>query len=113
MAAVVEDIIERRLKVLTVERDELDPPVNNWDDVVDLVWGELQSPPFTAALELWAAARTDPDLLEALLPLQERIFATVHHSVIRLSGAAHARPHRKSTRLISRPQYAPRMPSSA
>ncbi|HEY9564435.1 MAG TPA: TetR/AcrR family transcriptional regulator [Nocardioides sp.] len=91
MAAVVEDIIERRLQVLTVERDELDPPVNNWDDVVDLVWGELQSPPFTAALELWVAARTDPDLLEALLPLQERIFATVHHSVIRLSGADHAR----------------------
>src|SRR3546814_6891284 len=40
LAAVVEDIIERRLQVLTVERDELDPPVNNWDDVVYLGWGD-------------------------------------------------------------------------
>ena len=63
----------------------------SWDDVVDLVWEELQRPPFTAALELWVAARTDPDLRRALIPLQERIFGTVHRSVTRLAGEDHPR----------------------
>lgn len=86
MAGVVQDIIERRLGVLTVGGPHEGPGPSNWDDVVDLVWNELQSPPFAAALELWVAARTDPDLREALLPLQERIFTTVHSGVTRLAG---------------------------
>ncbi len=92
MAGVVEDIVERRLEVLTaVAPDEEDGRPPSWDDVVDLVWHELQRPPFAAALELWVAARTDPDLRAALLPLQERIYATVHRSVTRLAGADHPR----------------------
>lgn len=102
MAGVVEDIIERRLQVLTAvdagvesgpglgSGDDQAPPAS-WDDIVDLIWHELQSPPFAAALELWVAARTDPDLRQALLPLQERIFTTVHRSVTRLAGGDHPR----------------------
>lgn len=96
MAGVVEDIIERRLRVLTSEGD-VDwgtgggRNVASWDDVVDLVWGELQRPPFTAALELWVASRTDPDLRQALIPLQERIFGTVHRNVTRLAGEGNPR----------------------
>lgn len=90
MAGVVEDVVEHRLEVLTTSRVG-DPAPASWDDVVDLVWHELQSPPFAVALELWVAARTDPDLREALLPLQERIYATVHHGVTRLAGAEHER----------------------
>ncbi|GAA4124992.1 TetR family transcriptional regulator [Nocardioides fonticola] len=95
MAGVVEDIIERRLEVITGAGD--DPAVSpatgaaGWDDVVDLVWRELRSPAYAAALELWVAARTDPDLREALLPLQDRIFATVHRRVTDLVGADHPR----------------------
>ncbi|GAA4815247.1 TetR/AcrR family transcriptional regulator [Nocardioides caeni] len=95
MAGVVEDVVERRLQVLTT--DGADDPVGpvggpaGWDDIVDLVWSELQSPPFAAALELWVAARTDPDLRDALLPLQERIFGAVHRGVTRLAGADHPR----------------------
>lgn len=121
MAGVVEDIIERRLRVLTAVGDGggeggavggagvrpgdqdknqndddnngavLAPIAASWDDVVDLVWSELQSPPFTAALELWVASRTDPDLRQALIPLQERIFGTVHRNVTLLAGAGHPR----------------------
>lgn len=86
MAGVVEDIVERRLGVLTAVGPDADTAPATWDEVVDLVWRELQGPPFAAALELWVAARTDPDLRQALLPLQERIFATVHRSVTRLVG---------------------------
>lgn len=91
MAGVVEDVIERRLRVLTAPA--LDPAAvaASWEEVVDLVWDELQRPPFAAALELWVAARTDPDLRQALLPLQERIYGTVHRSVTRLAGDDHPR----------------------
>lgn len=113
MAGVVEDIVERRLRVLTApgvdggaddqgsghndDEDDDDtvgggaPVASSWGDVVDLVWEELQRPPFTAALELWVASRTDPDLRRALIPLQERIFGTVHRSVTRLAGEDHPR----------------------
>lgn len=91
MAGVVEDIIERRLRVLTAPGPGADAAAASWDQVVDLIWDELQQPPFAAALELWVAARTDPDLRQALLPLQERIFSTVHRSVTRLAGPDHPR----------------------
>lgn len=91
MAGVVEDIIERRLEVLTGAAPERAPDGAGWDGVVDLVWRELRSPAYAAALELWVAARTDPDLREALLPLQDRIFATVHRSVTDLVGVDHPR----------------------
>lgn len=102
MAGVVEDIIERRLEVITGAGDGVRDASGSaagsaagaaagWDGVVDLVWRELGSPAYAAALELWVAARTDPDLREALLPLQERIFATVHRSVTDLVGLDHPR----------------------
>ncbi|GAA4377610.1 TetR/AcrR family transcriptional regulator [Nocardioides caricicola] len=91
MGGVVEDIIERRLRVLTGPELEAATAAGSWDDVVDLVWDELQQPPFAAALELWVAARTDADLRQALLPLQERIYATVHRRVTVLAGDDHPR----------------------
>lgn len=81
MAAVVEDIAVRRLEVLAP------PPVGGgWDELVDLVWRDLQSPAFLAALELWVAARTDDSLRAALVPLQQRLFGTIHRAVTGLVG---------------------------
>lgn len=88
MAGVVEDIVERRLRV-TGPADG--PAARDWDAVVDVVWRELRSPAYTVALELWVAARTDPDLRAALLPLQARIFASVHRSITALVGTEHPR----------------------
>jgi AcrR family transcriptional regulator len=81
MAGVVEDIAGRRLQVLDPRAEG-----EGWDAVVDLVWRDLQSPAFLAALELWVAARTDDALRATLVPLQERIFATVHRAVTALVG---------------------------
>ena len=89
MAGVVEDIIERRLEVLGDNPPTDGPLAASWDEVVDLVWRELRSPAYTAALELWVAARTDPDLREALVPLQQRIFVAVHRSITILVGEDH------------------------
>lgn len=83
MIGVVEDIATRRLTVLAADAP---PPGLGWDAVVELVWRDLQSPAFLAALELWVAARTDTDLRAALVPLQERLFAGVHRAVTALVG---------------------------
>ncbi len=89
MAGVVEDIIERRLVVLDENPAAEGPLAASWDEVVDLVWRELRSPAYTAALELWVAARTDPELRDALVPLQQRIFSAVHRSITILVGDDH------------------------
>lgn len=86
MAGVVEDIVDRRLLVLAPTTAP-----SGWDELVDLVWAELEGPAYAVALELWVAARTDADLREALLPLQQRVFATVHHGVTSLVGDEHPR----------------------
>jgi AcrR family transcriptional regulator len=82
LVAVVEDIAERRLRIL----DDGARPAG-WDGVVDLVWRDLRSPSFLAALELWVAARTDAELRAALLPVQARLFAGVHDAVADLLGS--------------------------
>lgn len=38
-----------------------------------LIWGRFDGPLFTAAMELWVAARTDPDLRSALLPHEREL----------------------------------------
>jgi AcrR family transcriptional regulator len=40
---------------------------------LDILWSTFSGPLFAAALELWMAARTDPELREALLPVEREI----------------------------------------
>jgi hypothetical protein len=50
------------------------------------------SPVFTAALELWVAARTDPELHEAVGPLEQRIGRETHRYTVELLGVDESRP---------------------
>ena len=50
------------------------------------------SPVFTAALELWVAARTDADLLAAVAPLEQRVGRETHRLTVELLGADESRP---------------------
>jgi AcrR family transcriptional regulator len=79
LVAVVEDIAARRLDVLDGQA-ELGPS-GDWHEAIDLIWRDLQSPSFLAALELWVAARTDPDLRAALAPVERTVFEAVHRAV--------------------------------
>ncbi|CCG01998.1 TetR/AcrR family transcriptional regulator [Blastococcus saxobsidens] len=47
------------------------------DRAVDLMWTTFQEPPFWAAMELWTAARTDPDLRTALRGEERRLRAAI------------------------------------
>ena len=49
------------------------------------------SPVFTAALELWVAARTDPALLEAVGPLERKVGRETHRMTVDLLGADESR----------------------
>jgi AcrR family transcriptional regulator len=44
---------------------------------IDLMWTTFQEPPFWAAMELWTAARTDPDLRAALREEERRLRAAI------------------------------------
>jgi AcrR family transcriptional regulator len=50
------------------------------DRAIELMWATFQEPPFWAAMELWTAARTDPDL-RAALRVEERRLRTAIRAV--------------------------------
>ena len=60
--------------------------------VLDILADHFTSPGFKAALELWVAARTDPDLLGAVAPLERRIGRQAHRVTVDLLGADETRP---------------------
>ena len=72
MVAAMEHLTRERIsEVLTIAR--ANPPSSKrieW--AVGVLWSTFDGPMYTAALELWLAARNDAELLTALLP-QERI----------------------------------------
>jgi hypothetical protein len=50
------------------------------------------SPVFIAALELWVAARTEPALLAAVEPLEQKVGRETHRMTVELLGADESRP---------------------
>jgi AcrR family transcriptional regulator len=58
--------------------------------VLEMLAAHFTSPVFTAALELWVAARTDDQLLAALAPLEQRIGRDIHRSTVELLGVDEA-----------------------
>jgi len=50
------------------------------------------SPVFTAALELWVAARTDADLMAAVGPLEQKVGREVHRLTVELLGVDETAP---------------------
>ena len=68
------------------------PPTHRTRDVLRMLGDHFASPVFTAALELWVAARTDPALLEAVEPLEQRVGRETHRMTVELLGADESRP---------------------
>lgn len=92
--AAVSHLAERRAAEIRAEAADLrlEPPAGRVGRVVDLLAGAFTGPLFVAALELWVAARTDPDLRAALVPLEARIGRDMHRLAVELLGADEARP---------------------
>lgn len=60
--------------------------------VLGMLAEHFTSPVFTAALELWVAARTDPALAVAVGPLEQRIGREIHRHTVELLGADETQP---------------------
>ncbi|PRX98599.1 TetR/AcrR family transcriptional regulator [Allonocardiopsis opalescens] len=59
---------------------------------LDLLAELFTGPAFTAALELWVAARTDAALRELVVPLENRLGRETHLLAVELLGADESRP---------------------
>ena len=59
--------------------------------VLELLADHFTSPVFTAALELWVAARTDEALRRAVVPLEQRVGRQTHRMTVELLGADESR----------------------
>lgn len=65
--------------------------------VVELIADFYASDLFTAALELWVAARTDPDLKTVVVPLEVRLGRETHRLAVELLDADEAKPGVRET----------------
>jgi AcrR family transcriptional regulator len=81
-------LAERRRREL-LERAERELPDDpDPQKALDILWTTFSGPLFTAALELWIAARTDPELAAHLLPAEREIGRGARATARQICGAA-------------------------
>ena len=90
--AAVEHLAERRGAEIRAEAATLPPGPERLDRVVDMLASAFTGPLFVAALEVWVAARTDPELRDALVPVEAHVGRDMHRLTVELLGADQTRP---------------------
>jgi AcrR family transcriptional regulator len=91
VVAAVEHLTEIRGSELAAAAEQL-PAQRTTRAVLDLLAAHFTSRVFTAALELWVAARTDPALMEAVSPLEQKVGREVHRLTVELLGVDESEP---------------------
>jgi AcrR family transcriptional regulator len=91
VVAAVEHLSEVRGEELAAAAQALPTGPRRTRAVLGMLADHFTSPVFTAALELWVAARTDPELRGAVGPLEQRIGREVHRSTVELLGVDESR----------------------
>ncbi|HSU03523.1 MAG TPA: TetR/AcrR family transcriptional regulator [Nocardioides sp.] len=92
VVAAVEHLTELRGEELTRAVERLPSGRRRTRAVVEMLGDHFASPVFSAALELWVAARTDPALLAAVAPLEQRVGREAHRLTVTALGADESRP---------------------
>ena len=90
--AAVEHLSEVRGRELAEAATKLPSGRRRTRAVLEMLADHFTSPVFTAALELWVAARTDPTLLAAVAPLEQRIGREIHRRTVELLAVDEKRP---------------------
>jgi AcrR family transcriptional regulator len=90
--AAVEHLTRVRGEELAAAAVGLPVGSNRTSAVLGMLADHFTSPVFTAALELWVAARTDPELLAAVDPLEQRVGRETHRLTVELLGADESVP---------------------
>jgi AcrR family transcriptional regulator len=90
--AAVEHLTQVRGDELAAAASRLPGGPRRTQAVLAMLADHFTSPVFTAALELWVAARTDPELLAEVAPLEQRVGRETHRLTVELLGADESRP---------------------
>lgn len=85
VVAAVEHLTERRREELAHTAGNL-PITGRTRAVLKILSTQFIGPVYFAALELWVAARTDPELLKAVGPLEQRVGRETHKYAVELFG---------------------------
>ena len=72
LTAAVQHLLDRRMSEFRAAFATVDPHADRLDAAVDLLWSMFQGPAFVAWVELWIAARTDPELAAAIIGVEQR-----------------------------------------
>jgi AcrR family transcriptional regulator len=86
--AAVRHLAERQADAALARPGRLAGSADPVGDALDLLWRAHQGPTFDAAIELWVAARTDPELREATTAFERALTARLVDVARLLFGAA-------------------------
>jgi AcrR family transcriptional regulator len=92
VVAAVEHLTDVRGADLAAAAERLPTGKRRTRAVLQMLADHFTGPVFTAALELWVAARTDEALLAAVGPLEQRVGRETHRLTVELLGADESRP---------------------
>jgi len=92
VVAAVGHLAERRATEIRTEAAGVPAGAERLDRVVDMLATAFTGPLFVAALELWVAGRTDPELRDALVPLEDRVGREMHRLTVELLDADERQP---------------------
>jgi AcrR family transcriptional regulator len=92
VVAAVEHLTEVRGAELRAAAARLPGGSRRTRAVLTMLGDHFTSPVFAAALELWVAARTDPALLAAVAPLEQRVGREAHRITVDALGADESEP---------------------
>jgi AcrR family transcriptional regulator len=95
--AAVDHLATRRAEEVRREAAALPPGRDRTYRVLELLAEFSTGPLYVAALEVWVAARTDPVLREALVPLEARLGRELHRVTVELLGADESLPRVRET----------------
>jgi AcrR family transcriptional regulator len=95
--AAVDHLSTRRAEEVRREAAALPPGRDRTYRVLELLADFSTGPLYVAALEVWVAARTDPVLREALVPLEARLGRQLHRVTLELLGADESLPRVRET----------------
>ncbi|HET7683102.1 MAG TPA: TetR/AcrR family transcriptional regulator [Marmoricola sp.] len=96
VVAAVEHLSERRGDELRAASAALPTGTRRSRAVLEMFADHFTGAVFTAALELWVAARTDPQLHAAVAPLEQRVGREAHSIAVAALGLDDKDPHARA-----------------
>lgn len=89
LVAAAQHLAAQRIQATEERVVELPDGRERVDRVVELMWATFHEPYFWAAVELWSASRTNPQLAEVLRPEERHLGRVVRAAVGHMFGEPH------------------------